>query len=118
MTNYMNEYKRSLKLNEQKAKCQKGGTPQPGEVWWVPNLEPGIDSPAVVITAGGGRVVVRKIIKEPENQWHRDAIDDYIKVGLDYYKYVETLDHYLPKNRLIKKMGKLSDRDRRRLGIC
>ncbi len=117
MTDYMNEYKRSQKLNGPKANRQKGGTPQPGQVWWVPNLEPGIDSPAVVITAGGGWVTVRRILREPEGPWHRDVIDDYIKVGLDFYKYVGTTEHFLSRDRLARRMGRLSDRDRRRLRI-
>ncbi len=117
MTDYMNEYKRSQKLNGPKANRRKGGTPQPGQVWWVPNLKPGIDSPAVVITAGGGWVTVRRILREPEGPWHRDVIDDYIKVGLDFYKYVESAEHVMTRDRLARRMGRLSDRDRRRLGI-
>ena len=116
MTNYMHEYKRSQKRNGPKADRPRGGTPQPGEVWWVPNLE-GIDSPVVVMSARGGRVTVRRCLRDPEGQWHRDVIDDYIKVGLDFYKYVESREHILSRDRLVRKMGRLSDRDRRRLGV-
>ena len=112
MTNYMYEYKRSQKRNR-----SKGGTPQPGEVWWAPNLEPGIDSPVVVMSARGGWVTVRRCLRDPEGQWHRDVIDDYIRVGLDFYKYVEFREQILYRDRLVRKMGRLSDHDRRRLGV-
>ena len=45
MTDYMNQYERNLKAMNNSGK----GTPQPGEIWWVSNLNGIKDRPVLIL---------------------------------------------------------------------
>ena len=56
MTDYMNQYKRNLKALDKSGK----GTPVPGEIWWVSNMDGIKARPILVLNCASGTVTYCK----------------------------------------------------------
>ncbi len=51
------------------------------------------------------------------NTVNRTLIEDYLAAGLDKDTYVDPNVRTIPRNRLVRRMGKLSDYDLEKFGI-
>lgn len=113
MTDYMNQYKRNVKAMNKTSK----GTPMPGEVWWVSNLDNIKDRPILVLDCSSGIVTYRKCTSQTSVFRQRDMIEDYYEAGLDKATYVDPERRSISRTRLVRKMGELSDYDRQKFGL-
>lgn len=113
MTDYMNQYKRNLKAMNNSGK----GTPQPGEIWWVSNLNGIKDRPVLILGHTGSIYTFRKCTSQTSTFRQRDTIEDYYDAGLDKATYVDPDRRTIERNRLVRKMGELSEFDREKFGI-
>ncbi len=109
----LNQYKKDLKTGGKPSK----GTPLPGEVWWVPNLDGIKDRPILVISCSGGTVTFRKCTSQSSAIRQRDLIEDYFEAGLEKVTYVDPEVRTIGRNRLLRKMGSLTDYDRQKFGV-
>ncbi|MGI6078321.1 MAG: hypothetical protein ACOYCB_09215 [Fastidiosipilaceae bacterium] len=93
------------------------GTPMPGEVWWVSNLDNIKDRPILVLDCSSGIVTYRKCTSQTSVFRQRDTIEDYYEAGLDKATYVDPERRSISRTRLVRKMGELSDYDRQKFGL-
>ena len=114
MSNYMVQYKRNLKAMNNYGK----GTPQPGEIWWVSNLDGIKDRPVLILGHIGSTYTFRKCTSQTSTFRQRDIIEDYFGAGLDKATYVDLDRRTIERNRLVRKMGELSEFDREKFGLC
>lgn len=89
-----------------------GGSPRPGEIWWAPNLDNIKDRPVLVLRNEGGRIVCRKCTTQFKTYVQYDTIEDYFEAGLEKETYVDPVLRTIPRNRLSRKMGSLTEFDR------
>ena len=113
MTDYMNQYKRNLKAIDKSGK----GTPAPGDIWWVSNLDGIKDRPILVLDYASGTVTYRKCTSQASTIRQRDTIEDYYDAGLDKATYVDPERRTIPRTRLVRKMGELSEYDCQKFGL-
>ena len=113
MTDYMTQYKRNLKSMNNAGK----GTPQPGEIWWVSNLDGIKDRPVLILGHNGNMYTFRKCTSQTSTSRQRDVIEDYYDAGLDKATYVDPDRRTIERNRLVRKMGELSESDREKFGM-
>ena len=113
MTDYMKQYKRNQKSVNNTGK----GTPQPGEIWWVSNLDGIKDRPILILGHTGDMYTYRKCTSQTSTVKQRDLIEDYFEAGLDKATYVDPDRRTINRNRLMRKMGELSEFDREKFGI-
>ena len=113
MSDYMLQHKRNLKAAES---CGRG-TPKPGEVWWVSNLDGIKDRPVLVLGHSSNNIRFRKCTSKSSAEFHRDLIEDYYEAGLDKSTFVDREVRVIDRNRLVRKMGSLSDYDREKFGF-
>lgn len=113
MTDYINQYKRNLRAMNNSGK----GTPQPGEIWWVSNLNGIKDRPVLILGHTGSTYTFRKCTSQTSTFRQRDTIEDYYDAGLDKATYVDPDRRKIERNRLVRKMGELSEFDREKFGI-
>ena len=109
----MNQYKRNNKAKNTAGK----GTPQPGEIWWVSNLDNIKDRPVLIIGHTGNIYRFRKCTSKTSVTHQRDLIEDSIGAGLEKDTYVDPEIRSIERKRLVRKLGKLSDYDREKFGI-
>ncbi len=114
MSDYLGQYKRSQKPRRNNT---GSGTPCPGEVWWVSNLDGIKDRPILVLRCESGTVTFRKCTSQHSCTVARTLIEDYLEAGLDKETYVDPNVRTIPRNRLVRRMGKLSDYDLEKFGI-
>ena len=113
MTDYMKQYKRN-----EKSKNNAGrGTPMPGEIWWVSNLDNIKDRPVLVLGCSGNMVTFRRCTSQTSTVRQRDLIEDYMEAGLDKETYVDKEVRSTPRDRLVRKIGMLSEYDREKFGL-
>ena len=113
MTDYMKQYKRGTGRTNNAGK----GTPQPGEIWWVSNLDGIKDRPVLILEQNGNMYRCRKCTSQSSAIRQRDVIEDYMEAGLDKETYVDPEIRTLERNRLAWKLGVLSDYDRATFGL-
>ena len=113
MTDYLKQYKRNEKAKTRLAK----GTPQPGEIWWASNLDGIKDRPVLILGRSGDVCQYRKCTSQLSEIRERAVIEDYIEAGLDKETYVDTDICTIERNRLVRKLGKLSEYDCEKFGI-
>ena len=113
MTDYMSQYKRNEKAKNNSGK----GTPQPGEIWWVSDLDGIKDRPVLILEHNGNTYTFRKCTSQYSSYLPRDTIEDYYDAGLDKATYVDPNLRSIPRNQLVRKMGMLSDFDREKFGL-
>ncbi len=113
MTDYLKQYKRGTGKTNNAGK----GTPQPGEIWWVSNLDGIKDRPVLILDYNGNMYRCRKCTSQPSAIRQRDVIEDYMEAGLDKETYVDPEIRTLERNRLVRKLGKLSEYDRSTFGL-
>lgn len=93
------------------------GTPQPGEIWWAPNLDGIKDRPVLILGHTGNSYTFRKCTSQTSAIRKRDLIEDYYEAGLEKATYVDPDRRTIDRNRLARKMGELSDFDRPKFGL-
>jgi len=103
----MKQYKRSNGTGNNRGK----GTPQPGEIWWASNLDGIKDRPVLVLGHSGNMVTIRRCTSQTSTVRQRDLIEDYMEAGLEKETYVDTEIRSIPRDRLARKLGKLSEYD-------
>ncbi len=108
MNNYLNQYKKNAKTSNNAGK----GTPQPGEIWWVSNLDGIKDRPVLIIGHTNNMYRFRKCTSQSNTNRVRDLIEDYMEAGLEKETYVDREIRTVERNRLTRKMGELSEYDR------
>lgn len=113
MSDYMNQYKRNIKAMNKSGK----GTPTPGEIWWVSNLDGIKDRPILVLNCASGTVTYRKCTSQASTFRQRDTIEDFYDAGLDKATYVDPEVRTIPRTRLVRKMGELSEYDREKFEL-
>ena len=113
MVDYMDKYKRGLKAMNRTAKCR----PKPGEIWWVSDLDGIKDRPILVLSCNGDVVTYRKCTSQASVIRQRDLIEDCLEAGLDKPTYVDPERFTIPRSRLDRRMGKLSEEDRSKFGL-
>ena len=113
MVDYMAQYKRGLKALNRIVKFK----PKPGEVWWVSMLDGIKDRPILVISCDGDVVRCRKCTSQTSAFRQRDLIEDCLEAGLDKTTYVDPEKRTIPRDRLVRRMGELSEYDRTKFGI-
>ena len=113
MTDYMTQYKRNLRAMNKSGR----GTPVPGEIWWVSMLDNIKDRPILVLECGGGNVTFRKCTSQASTFRHRDFIEDFYDAGLDKATFVDPELRTIPRTRLVRRMGELSEYDRQKFGL-
>ena len=113
MSDYMTQYKRNLKAVNKACK----GTPAPGEIWWVSNLDGIKDRPILVLDCTSGVVTFRKCTSQLSTFRQRDLIEDYYEAGLDKATYVDPERRTIARTRLVRKMGVLSEYDSSKFGL-
>ena len=113
MVDYMNQYKRNLKAKKGPSKA----SPQPGEVWWVANLDGIKDRPILVIGRESNMVLYLKCTSQCSSSREQYIIEDFIEAGLDKVTYVDSERRSIDRKRLVRKMGELSDYDRSKFGL-
>lgn len=113
MTDYMKQYKRNLKAIDKSGK----GTPVPGDIWWVSNLDGIKDRPILVLGCSSGTVIYRKCTSQTSTTRQRDTIEDFYDAGLDRATFVDPERRTIQRTRLVRKMGELSEYDRQKFGL-
>ncbi|MBQ3736232.1 MAG: type II toxin-antitoxin system PemK/MazF family toxin [Candidatus Methanomethylophilaceae archaeon] len=113
MTDYLKQYKRGQGTGNNRGK----GAPQPGEIWWVLNLDGIKDRPVLVLDHSGNMVTIRKCTSQTSTVRHRDLIEDYMEAGLDKETYADPEVRSIPRDRLARKLGRLSEYDLEKFGI-
>lgn len=113
MTDYMNQYKRNLRAIGKTGK----GTPAPGDIWWVSNLDNIKDRPILVLGYSSGTVTYRKCTSQISTIRQRDTIEDFYDAGLDKATFVDPEIRTIPRTRVVRKMGELSEYDRQKFGL-
>ena len=114
MVDYLSRYNKK----NQGVKNNSGkGTPHPGEIWMVPNLDDIKDRPVLVIDYSQNTVTFRKCTSQPSSFRPRDLIEDYYEAGLEKATYVDQEVRRIPRNRLAWKMGELTEYDREKFGL-
>jgi len=113
MTDYMNQYKRNNKTRNNAGK----GTPRPGEIWFVSNLDNIKDRPVLVIGDVNGSLTIRKCTSQTSSFRQRSLIEDYFEAGLEKATYVDPEVRRLPRSKFLWKMGELSEYDREKFGF-
>lgn len=108
MSDYMRQYKRNLRAMDKISKA----TPQPGEVWWVSNLDGIKDRPVLIFGHDGNGYYFRKCTSQFSISRPYDIIEDYYDAGLDKSTYVDPEMRLIGRSRLVRKMGELSEFDR------
>ncbi len=113
MPDYLKQYKRN-----EKSKNNAGrGTPMPGEIWWVSNLDNIKDRPILVVGYSGNTVSFLRCTSQTSAEIKRALIEDYLEAGLEKPTYVDTLVRMIARSRLERKLGVLSDYDRAKFGL-
>ena len=113
MTDYFKQYKRNEKAKARPAK----GTPQPGEIWWVSNLDGIKDRPVLILGHSGNMYQYRKCTSQLSGTRERAIIEDYIEAGLEKETYVDAEIRTIERSKLVRRLGELSDYDRERFGL-
>ena len=113
MTDYMKQYKRNLRAIEKSGK----GTPAPGDIWWVSNLDGIKDRPILVLDCSSGTVTYRKCTSKTSTFRQRDTVEDFYDAGLDKATYVDPDRRTISRAKLVRKMGELSEYDRQKFGL-
>ena len=113
MVDYMDKYKRGLKAMNKTSKSK----PKPGEIWWVSDLDGIKDRPILVLSCNGDVVTYRKCTSQASVIRQRDLIEDCLEAGLDKPTYVDPERFTIPRSRLDRRMGKLSEEDRSKFGL-
>ena len=113
MTDYMKQFKRSNGTENNRGK----GTPQPGEIWWASNLDGIKDRPVLVLGHSGNMVTIRKCTSQTSTVRQRDLIVDYMEAGLEKETYVDPEVRSVPRDRLARKLGRLSEYDCQKFGL-
>lgn len=114
MSDYMSQYKRQ----SSKPKNVAGkGTPKPGELWWASNVDGIKDRPVLIVGQKGGDFTFRKCTSQTSMVKQRDVIEDYYEAGLEKATYVDPDRCTIGRNRLLWKVGELSDYDRSKFGL-
>lgn len=92
-----------------------GGEYNKGDVRWVENLSMGNGQsksrPVVIVGTEGDDVLYYQCTSQPSVSRKRYAIEDPISAGLDHDSYVDLELKRMPKRRLGRKLGRLSDYD-------
>ena len=112
MTDYMGKYMRGLKAMNKSGKC----SPQAGEIWWVSNLDGIKDRPVLILGHSGNMVSFRKCTSQFSSCRPRVLIEDYFDAGLEKETYVDPECRSISRDRLVRKMGELSEYDREKFG--
>ena len=60
---------------------------------------------------------IGEIQKDVPNSRQRDTIEDFYDAGLDKATYVDPEVRTIPRTRLVRKMGELSEYDREKFGL-
>ena len=113
MTDYLSQFKKKSGTKNNSGK----GTPRPGEIWMVPNLDNIKDRPVLVIAFAQNMVTFRKCTSQVSTSRPRDLIEDYDLAGLEKETYVDPEIRRTPRNHLAWKIGELSEYDREKFGI-
>ncbi len=113
MTDFKKKYKGRLTGNNK----PKAALPKAGEIWWVSNLDGIKDRPILIVDYDRGRVRYRKCTSKCNGIFLRTPINDYQKAGLFVTTYVDPMIRSITMDSLVRRMGSLSDRDRRVLGV-
>ena len=113
MTDYLKQHKRNGKAKNNSGK----GTPQPGEIWWVSNLDNIKDRPVLVLGCSGNMVTFRRCTSQTSAVRSRDIIEDYMGAGLDKETYVDKEIRSTPRDRFVRRIGVLSEYDREKFGL-
>jgi len=91
--------------------------PHPGEIWWTSMYEGIKDRPVLIIRSNKDDVTIRRCTSKDSTEFHRDLIEDYYEAGLEKPTFVDEQMHTIPKSKLVKRMGRLSEYDRPRFGF-
>ncbi|MBR4504418.1 MAG: hypothetical protein IKP20_05555 [Candidatus Methanomethylophilaceae archaeon] len=113
MTDFLSQYKKSQRTRHNRSPR----APNPGEVWWVENLDGIKDRPILVVGTRNGDVLFRRCTSQSGGANARDVIEDYMEAGLDTETYVDREVRSIPSTHLVRRLGSLSQYDREKFRI-
>ncbi len=113
MTDYLNQYKKGQKSRHNRSHRN----PNPGEVWWVENLDGVKDRPILVVGVQGSDVRYRRCTTQSGGARSRDVIEDYMEAGLDKETFVDREVRTIQSTHLVRKLGTLSQYDREKFRL-
>jgi len=113
MTDYLNQYKKGQKSRHNRSPRN----PNPGEVWWVENLDGVKDRPILVVGVQGSDVRYRRCTSQSSSARSRDVIEDYMEAGLERDTFVDMEVRSIPSTHLVRKLGALSQYDREKFRL-
>ncbi|MBR4225692.1 MAG: hypothetical protein IKR86_02725 [Candidatus Methanomethylophilaceae archaeon] len=113
MADYLSQYRKGQRSRHNRSPR----SPLPGEVWWVENLDGVKDRPIVVVGVSGNDVRFRRCTSQHSDALARDVIEDYYEAGLERETFVDREVRSIPSTHLVRRLGALSEYDRRRLLI-
>ena len=113
MTDYMAQYKRNLKAINASGKA----TPHLGDIWWVSNLDGIKDRPILVLEFKDGVVTFLKCTSQSKDYRESVLIEDYYEAGLEKATYIDPQIRTISRNRLVRRLGKLSDYDASKIDL-
>lgn len=108
MVDYLNQYKKGQKARHNRSPRN----PNPGEVWWIENLDGVKDRPILVTGVHGGSVMFRRCTSQNGGAQSRDVIEDYMEAGLEKETFVDREVRTIQSTHLVRKLGTLSKYDR------
>ena len=113
MADCLNQYMKSRRTRHNRSPR----APNPGEVWWVENLDGIKDRPILVVGTRNGDVLFRRCTSQSGGADARDAIEDYMEAGLEMETYVDRVIRSIPSTHLVRRLGSLSQYDREKFRI-
>ena len=113
MVDYMNQYRRTQKP----ARRDTGSTPKRGEVWWASKVDGVKDRPIVILSVNNNQVTYRRCTSQDGTSQMRMLIEDFDVAGLDRATYLDPVPCTMDRSKLIRKLGVLSEYDRKQSHI-
>lgn len=113
MTDYMVQHKRNLKAIDKSGK----GTPHPGEIWWVSNLDGIKDRPILILGCKEDLVTFLKYTSQSKDYRKAILIEDYYEAGLEKATFVDSQVRSILRSCLVRRLGKLSEYDSQKYGL-
>ena len=104
-----------VKVTVNKRHTPGGGQYEPGDVRWAENLSIGNGQsksrPVVIVRAEGDDVLFYQCTSQTSVSRKRYRIEDPLSAGLDHDSYIDLELKRMPKSRLGRRLGHLSDYD-------
>ena len=113
MVDYLNQYKKGQKARHNRSPRN----PNPGEVWWIENLDGVKDRPILVTGVQGGNVMFRRCTSQNGGAQSRDVIEYYMEAGLEKETFVDREVRTIQSTHLVRKLGTLSKYDREKFRL-